>query len=452
MGIATISSQMSLSTFRCQKFIMRKSIKSWLPLIVVSGWSALQGQVTAGVNYEELPIRYSATREVNSITRLQTRITNGEVKLAFEQPQGYLKSLLHELSIPVSSQALVFSKTSLQAEKISPKTPRAIFFNDEVHVAYVQGGSLEIAAADPQLGMVFYTLDQTEDEQPVLERQNNRCLNCHGAARTRNVPGLLVRSVFPDPKGQPVVAAGSFVSTHASPLEKRWGGWYVTGTHGDQQHLGNFTLPDARKPKLIENPTGQNQTDLSGHFDTMGYLSPHSDIVALMVLEHQTDGYTRFTQANFESRHALFARDQAGAPGTAAFQNAETEAFRRIDTAAETVSRFLLFDDEAKLTAPITGTSSFAREFTNRGQRDGGQPSLRELDLQTRMFKYPCSYLIESPAFRGLPDELRAAVYRRLIAALARDSTLASIQRFSPTERKMLLEILSTTVPDWPKS
>lgn len=428
---------------------MKKAAFSWVTLILLSFISVMRGRADAGVNYEEPPIQYSASKEANAITRLQEQISQGSVRLEFQQPHGYLRSLLNKLSISVSSQVLVFSKTSLQADKISPQTPRAIYFNDEIHISYVPGGTLEIAAADPLLGMVFYTLDQTELERPTLERQNNRCLNCHGAARTRSVPGLLVRSVFPDPNGQPVVAAGSFVSTHSSPLERRWGGWYVTGTHGSHRHLGNFTLPDAKKPRLVDNSTGQNLTDLAGRCNTAAYLSPHSDIVALMVLEHQTDGYTRLTQANFEARHALLKRGQAGERGTSRYQEAEKETRRRLDAAAESVVRFLLFEDEAELKESICGTTSFANDFANQDKRNN-KPTLRELDLQTRMFKHPCSYLIETPSFRGLPQELRMAIYRRLIAVVAQDSTHRSVQRLAPSERKILLEILSTSVPEWP--
>lgn len=210
--------------FYCRSSSLTRTLTSWALLLIALAGAMSADNLVAGVNYEELPIRYSATQEFNPVTELKSRIATKQSRLVFEKPHGYLKSVLNELSIPVSSQVLVFSKTSLQAEKISPATPRAIYFNDSIHVGYVQGGTLELAVADARLGMVFYTLEQFENELPLIERQNDRCLNCHGAARTRNVPGLLVRSVFPDPQGQPVVAAGGFLSNHSSPLEKRWGG------------------------------------------------------------------------------------------------------------------------------------------------------------------------------------------------------------------------------------
>jgi hypothetical protein len=228
------------------------------------------------VNYEEAPISYSLAVPDNAISGLQERINSGEHALRYEAEQGYLKSLLEALQIYPSSQVMPFGRTSLQDDKISPTTPRAIYFNDDVHVGFVRNGLLEIAVHDARLGMVFYTLNQTEEERPVFRRQTNSCLTCHGAARTRNVPGLLVRSVYPDPGGHPVVAAGSFLTNHRSPLNQRWGGWYVTGTHGEQSHIGNFTLTTAKKPKTIDNSAGHNVTDLSGRFDVTAYLTHHT--------------------------------------------------------------------------------------------------------------------------------------------------------------------------------
>lgn len=419
-------------------------------LIPVTYGMLIPFRLLAGVNYEEPPISYSTTQETNSITHLQSRLNAGETKLEFEKPHGYLRSVLRELSIPLSSQVLVFSKTSLQADKISPQKPRAIYFNDEVHIGYVQEGILEIAAADSRLGMVFYTLEQTVDSAPAFQRQNNRCLNCHGAARTRNIPGLLVRSVFPDSKGQPVIAAGSSLSTHVSPLEKRWGGWYVTGRHGNQQHLGNFHLPSAKKPSSIENVAGQNVINLASKIDPSEYLTPHSDIVALMVLENQTDGYNVMTQSRFETLYALHLLAQSGKPETPEYQQALRDAVHKIDSAAESVVSFLLFHKETPLISEIVGTSGFTNDFVKQGEQIVSKPTLREFDLKTRMFKYPCNYLIASKFFRELPKELRTAIYHRLIVALAPDSNYFAVQRLDYEERKLLLSILAGLVPDWP--
>jgi len=369
-----------------------------------------------GVNYEEAPISYSTTRPENPISRLQDRITSGDASLAWTAGHGYLPALLQALDIPISSQVLTFSKTSLQDERIGPATPRAIYFNDDVHVGFVQNGVLEIAAADPLLGMVFYTLEQDASRSVQFQRRTNNCLTCHGAARTRNVPGLLVRSVFPDPEGQPVIAAGSRVTTPASPLAERWGGWYVTGTHGNQSHLGNYILTERRKPKQIDNAAGHNVRDLSGLCDISPYLSPHSDLVALLVLEHQTYAYNILTQAGFEVRFAEFQKERATEPTR---DQAEQEWKKAVNRGADSIAGALLFANEVRLTEPVAGTSEFASEFASRGPRSPAGRSLREFDLTTRMFRFPCSYLVHSSTFRSLPASLRAAVAERIARSLA---------------------------------
>lgn len=403
------------------------------------------GKGRAGVNYESAPIDYSNTTPDNALTRLQTHLDARQVILSHEEPGGYLRALLQACAIPVSSQVLVFSKTSLQADKVSPRTPRAIYFNDEIHIGFVQNGILELAVADPSLGMTFYTLDQSAEKEPHFERQANRCLTCHGAARTRGIPGLQVRSVFPNPVGQPVIAAGSFLTNHASPLAQRWGGWYVTGQHGRQTHLGNYTLPDSNKPRHVENSTGQNLRDLSSRVDTSKYLSPHSDLIALMVLEHQADGYNLMTKAAFETRIALHQL-QAASPTERAKAIDQSRAV--IAKAADSLARYLLFVDAIGLTDPIAGTSSFARDFVARGPHDAQGRSLRDFDTRTRLFRYPCSYLVYTPIFGDLPRDLKIEVYLRLRSQLLSKSTDLANKGYSDLDRRAAWDILEATRPE----
>lgn len=401
------------------------------------------------VNYEEAPISYSTSKPDNRISQLQDRLGDHTVSLAFDEQTGYLRSLLETLRVPVSSQVLTFGRTSLQDDRISPTTPRAIYFADDIHLGFVQNGLIEIAVQDSKLGMVFYTLKQTPDEPPVFLRQTNSCLTCHGAARTKNVPGVLIRSVYPDPEGHPVVAAGSFLSTHRSPLSQRWGGWYVTGRHGDQQHLGNFVLTSVKKPKTIDNTAGHNLEGLADRFDTSKYLSPHSDLVALMVLEHQTDTLNVLTQASFEVRHAEYLMSQAG-------ENSEQKAAAekllsdRLVKNTEQIVKAFLFADEVALTSPVSGTSEFVTQFSMNSNRDSKGRSLRDFELQTRMFRFPCSYLIETPAFRDLPETLREQVLIRLSEFLKSDETIKGLERHSAMDRTAILEILRETVPGFP--
>ncbi len=114
--------------------------------------------------------------------------------------------------------------------------------------------------------------------------------------------GLIVRSVFPDRRGFPVFSAGSFVTDHTSPLSERWGGWYVTGKLGGQRHMGNGVVNDRndRHVQLDVAPGSESRTDLDGLVGTSPYLTGHSDVVALMVLEHQTQTQNLITLASYQ--------------------------------------------------------------------------------------------------------------------------------------------------------
>ena len=67
----------------------------------------------------------------------------------------------------------------------------------------------------------------------------------------------------------------------------------------------------------------------------------------------------------------------------------------------------MLFVDEAPLPEPVEGSSGFAEKFATRGP-------LRELDLRTRLMRYPCSYMIYSEAFQALPPEVKRTIYNRI--------------------------------------
>src|SRR4030095_15531091 len=133
----------------------------------------------------------SPTSLKDPVAVLATQIDRGEVKLDYSSNGwGYLPSLLTHLHLNVDSQILVFSKTSFQLPKISPKTPRAIYFNDKVSVGSVQDGSVfEITSLDPVQGLIFYTMDTHKTPAPRFERRFSECLNCHGPAK-----GLIVSS------------------------------------------------------------------------------------------------------------------------------------------------------------------------------------------------------------------------------------------------------------------
>jgi hypothetical protein len=412
----------------------------------------LAGAVSAA-DLDREPIRYSSAREDNAVSRLQRRLETGQTKLAWTEEHGYLPALLRELNVPQSSQTLVFSRTSLQRDRISPKTPRAIYFGDDAYVGFCRHGKvLEVTGVDPQLGAVFYSLDQEQAEKPRLVRQGDSCLICHGSSQNQGFPGHLVRSVLPDAQGYPILSAGTYRIDQTSPLKRRWGGWYVTGKSGAQTHLGNMVVREKRPPTVeeIDNKAGANVTDLSRWFSTAPYLTPHSDIVSLMVLEHQTEMHNLITRANFQTRLALHEEAEINkALGRPADHHSETTV-SRIRSAGEPLVRYMLFSDEAALTDRIECGSGFAKEFTARGPRDGKGRSLRDFDLRRRLFAYPCSYLIYSKEFDALPGPMKDYVYRRLLEVLTGRDGSPEFAHLSGADRDTILEILLATKPDVP--
>lgn len=396
-------------------------------------------------------IRYATEPLTDSVTALQERLAKGDAKLEFDSQFGYLPAVLRELKVPVSSQILVFSKTSFQSPRISPRTPRALYYNDRVAVGFVKSGDVvEVTSVDPRQGVIFYTIDQEKVEKPRFARREE-CLQCHISSATLGVPGEVVRSVHTDNTGMPVFQAGTFVTDHRSPLKERWGGWYVTGTHGSQMHMGNVVAEDKETGDL-DVTKGANITDLKWRFDTGAYLSPHSDIVALMTLEHQTRMVNLITRVGWETRMALYSQTGINRALKQPENEMSDSTRRRITSASEELLQYMLFTEETQLTSEIRGTSKFAEEFSKQGPRDKKGRSLRDFDLKTRMFQHPCSFLIYSEEFDAMPPEAKEVIYRRLWEVLTGKDKTAKYARLSDEDRKGILEILLDTkkgLPDY---
>ncbi|MFN8708264.1 MAG: hypothetical protein ACK526_10970 [Planctomyces sp.] len=425
--------------------------------VLIIGFLAIHSvqNVTAQTDYDQDPINYSTTTPDDEVAKLAERLDHGDVKLVCDSEHGYLKSLLRELRISESSQVLVFSKTSLQVSRITRKTPRAVYFNDDVYVGWVQRGDvLELSAADAQLGGTFYTLSQKPEDHPLIERKSPNCLQCHSSAHTSHSPGHMVRSVYPDSNGLPVYRLGTHLTNDTSPFEERWGGWYVTGTHGNQRHMGNSWIEDDDVTDRPTTENTQNLTDLNLLLNTSPYLTSHSDLVALMVLGHQTAMHNILTSANHSGR--LTARDSLimnkALERPLEFESESTA--RRYASAAEKVVRGLLFSGEFPLTDRVAGTTTFAAEFTARGPFDSQGRSLREFDLQKRLFRFPCSFLIYSESFRGLPEGVQKIVWKRLDEILSGKDTSPAFAHLSDDDRKAIREILAETVkrPSFPSA
>jgi hypothetical protein len=396
-------------------------------------------------------IRYSKAPVDDPIARLGGRLARGEVKLEFENNgMGHLRSLLKHLGVNIDSQVLVFSKTSFQAPRISPGLPRAIYFGDNVSVGWVRGGDvLELAALDPKQGAVFYTLNIEDVAKPRFDRRDD-CLQCHQSGGTLGVPGIVVRSVFPEPSGMPLFQSGTFITDHRSPMKERWGGWYVSGKHGSDFHMGNAVVRDRDKPDQLETEGTQNLTSLARKFDTGAYLSPHSDIVALMTLEHQTHMTNLITRVGWEVRMALY--DQVGinqALGRPADAISDSTR-RRIDSAVQEMLQYMLFLDEPPLKSRVEGVSGFSSTFPRRGPRDRQGRSLRDFDLERRLFKYPLTYMIYSEAFDAMPTAVLDRLYRRLYEVLSGQDKSPRYTSLRQADCRAILEILRDTKPDLP--
>jgi hypothetical protein len=414
----------------------------------VAAYAGLDGSYVLPLDHPAL--QYATQPANDAITRLEQNLAAQKEKLRYDNTFGYLPAVLEKLKVPVSSQVLVFSKTSFQAPRISPQTPRALYFNDDVVVGYVRGGDVvEVAAADDRQGIIFYTLEQDQTAKASFARQD-QCLQCHATGATLGVPGLVVRSVFADRSGMPAFQAGTFITDHRSAMSERWGGWYVTGTHGNQFHMGNTVVDDKDKPEPFDRSKGANVTDLTRRFDTGAYLSPHSDIVALLVLEHQTRMQNLITRVGFETRMALREQKDMNEALHEPADHLSDTTLRRINNAAEELIRYMLFTDEVPLEGEVRGTSGFTEEYAKQGPRDKQGRSLRELDLKRRLLRYPCSPLIYSRSFDNMPERAKQRIYERLWQILNGKDTGKDYARLTPEDRTAVREILRDTKPNLP--
>jgi hypothetical protein len=379
-------------------------------------------------------IEYEKRAGNDPVAKLNRKLLEGQVQLKFEGASGYLRSVLEALDVPVESQLAVFSKTSLQARLINPRNPRTIFFNDTVAVAWVRGEPfVEVAAEDPQQGVIFYTLDQKKTDRPQLQR-NDSCLQCHESYVTLGVPGTLVRSAFPATDGTPLRHLGDYVPDHRSPMEQRWGGWFVTGKLGAVRHMGNLLVGDPKElePKFAE----LRPESLRAVFDGGDYLSPYSDVVAHLVFEHQMHMINLLTRVGWETRWALYEH--------------RSDFAVRVREAAHELADYMLFVDEAQLGGKIQGTSGFQEKFAERGPRDHMGRSLRQFDLDRWLMRYPCSFMIYSEAFEALPSEAKEAIYKHMWDILSGTVAGKKYARLSLADRQAVVEILRETKKDLP--
>lgn len=376
------------------------------------------------------PVEYGKGKLSDPVTEMNNRLEKQTLKLEYDAEWGYLREVLKALEIPEASQLMVYSKTALNPRLIKPGNPRVIYFNDDVYVGWVPGSrAMEIASVDPLRGSIFFEMDQKPADQPRFVR-SERCLSCHAGGSSLRVPGLLVRSFLTDQHGRPI--SGYSQISHDKPLQKRWGGWYVTGTHGDMVHLGNVFGKAAIEESKADPAYRANLKQIDQFVDTVKYMNPHSDLVSHLIFDHQVHGHNLITRASMEQQLGL-----------------------RSDVEDRLV-RYLLFMDEAEITSPLKGTTAYRSWFEEQGKRDSQGRSLKEFDLKTKLFRYRLSYLIYTDSFSKMPEPSRLRILQKVYSFLnTTDAELDQIWEVSPEnfpleERQAIIQIVAETLHNRP--
>ena len=392
------------------------------------------------------PLRYSETAATDVLTKLAASAPPGMVPATGETPLERLRFVLRLLDVPEESQILVFSKTSKQNPLINPGNPRCLFFNENTYVGYVPGGSIEVITHDPVLGAIFHLIRPGNEANTLsITRETSSCLSCHGTARTESAPGVMVRSLFTDASGQPLFSLGSFQIDHSSPIRERWGGYYVTG-QSSLPHLGNRTFEETPDRVFPDKPL--ELESLNGRIDISRYLRPTSDIVALMVLEHQCLVHNALAAASLNYRRMCWLQKSINPEG----DPDQGSASRYADEAAARIVKLLLFENEAELGENgIEGNPAFQDAFLRRYPKTKDGHSLADFHLYKRLFKHRCSYMVYSAAFRSLPERIRQAVTRELLGVLNSQPSPGNHPDLKSSERRRIASILGETLPDWPQ-
>ena len=410
--------------------------------------TTLEGRAADGMVEVEKPWQTSG----DPVAKMWERWQTGASKPDTSSDKAFVASVLKELSVPQASQVLVYSKTSLQNALISPQTPRAIYYNEECYCGWAQGGMMELIGMDPEKGPQFYALSFSGLKKPELFTSDN-CLSCHETGRTNNVKGLLVRSVYTADDGQPILNQGSYVSGHESPLSERWGGWYVTGKHGSERHMGNVIASSKGDRIEMNREEGANVLSLERFISTEPYLAKTSDIVSLMVLEHQCMMHNKLTDANKSAREAMARQhDLQKAFGEPITDAPQGSALTVIRSQADRLVKHLLFCEEYQLKdGGVEGSAAFQDAFrANRIETKDGR-SFKDFQLLNRLFKYRCSYMIYSKAFDAMPPQLKSEVYDRLWKILHNEDGSPDFAHLGSSEREHIRDVIVETKTGLPE-
>jgi hypothetical protein len=387
------------------------------------------------IDFKAPPHNYLEWQPGDRFAQLQQKVQKGEVKLDTSNDKAFLTSLLQALNIPVSSQIMVFSASSLQSEIINPRNPRALYFNEDTYVGWVPGGLVEIIAADPVMGPMFYVFNRLRPGGPVPDVQRStKCMNCHAGNATRRLPGLIAESLLVSRAGSSLETFRRDVQGHQIPLEMRFGGWHLTGEHNLASHKANVMgIPNSGKNQIVPVEPGQ-YSDLSLH------LLPTSDILPNLMNEHQMGFENRLVYAIYTVRQLKY--DNKNILGAAA--KAE------IEERAQELARYITFADEAKFPARgIVGDPAYVQDFLRDRRMTKAGLSLKDLDLKTRIFKHRCSFMLYTDTWKEAPKELKERIYYHM-ALYLRDQPDALHAHLTQTERLAIRSILKETMNDLP--
>ncbi len=414
---------------------MRPRIQILLWLSCLSASIAAETNAPRVIDFRSAPHNYLDWKPRDRFAMIKERIQQGEVKIDTSNDKAFLKSMLDALSIPASSQIMVFSASSLQSEIINPGNPRALYFNEDTYIGWVPGGLIEIIAADPEMGPMFYVYDRLRPGGAVPSVQRStKCMNCHAGNATRRLPGLIAESLLVSRAGSSLETFRRDVQGHQIPLESRFGGWHLTGQHNISDHRANVMgIPNAGKNTIVPVEPGQ-YSDLSLH------LLPTSDILPNLIHEHQIGFENRLVYAIYTLRQ--LKHENKGLLGASA--KAE------IEERAEEMARYITFAEEAKFPAKgITGDPAYAEDFLRDRKVTKAGISLKDLDMKTRMFKHRCSYMLYTDTWKEAPKELKDRVYYHM-ALYLRDQPDAQHAHIPAAERMAIRSILKETMNDLP--
>jgi hypothetical protein len=402
----------------------RAWIVAFVLLSVVTFSTSVCGHEPLGVNntlhgYNTLPTH-------DRFARFNADVGAGRTSLNAENELELLRSLLRALDIPISSQMLVTSATSFQKTIISPRRPRALYFNDDTYVGFVPGGRIEVISIDPARGPMFYIFGRPAAGKIPRIRRSDECLTCHATPEMKEIPQLIVESVVPGITGGGEKAFRRGLSGHSVPLDQRFGGWLVTDTPDLPRHQGNFLI-EWTAHGMKEKPMHAGEL-----FDLGRYPVPTSDLLPQLLHEHQVGFINRVFDATYRTRVLL--HEHAGQVET---------AYPELESLARGLVRYLLFADEVPLPPEgVAGSEPFKAEFLAKRCIASNGHSLRDFDLRTRLMRYRCSYMIESPAFSGLPPHLKRLVDLELNRALDPASQAQDYSYLPAAEKATIRDIL----------